>query len=61
MILVVGANGMLGHDLMQVLSGDNRGVDIGDIDITSIESVRRVLLTLKPWVIINAAAYTDVD
>jgi dTDP-4-dehydrorhamnose reductase len=61
MILVVGANGMLGHDLMQVLSGDIRGVDIGDIDITSIESVRRLLFTLKPAVIINAAAYTDVD
>lgn len=61
MILVVGANGMLGHDLMQVLSGEIRGVDIGDIDITSIESVQRVLLTLKPAVIINAAAYTDVD
>jgi dTDP-4-dehydrorhamnose reductase len=61
MILVVGANGMLGHDLMQLLSGEIRGVDIGDIDITSIESVQRVLLTLKPAVIINAAAYTDVD
>jgi len=36
MILIVGANGMLGHDLMQVFSGDSRGVDIGDIEITSI-------------------------
>jgi dTDP-4-dehydrorhamnose reductase len=61
MILVIGANGMLGQDLMQLLPGEVRGVDIGDIDITSIESVRRVLLTLKPAVIINAAAYTDVD
>jgi len=61
MILVVGANGMLGHDLMNLLPGDIRGVDIGDIDITSVESVSRVLLTLKPAVIINAAAYTDVD
>ena len=61
MILIVGANGMLGQDLMQLLSGDIRGVDIGDIDITSPESVKRVLLTLKPAVIINAAAYTDVD
>lgn len=61
MILVVGANGMLGHDLMEILPGEVRGVDIGDIDITSIESVRRVLLTLKPAVIINAAAFTDVD
>ena len=61
MILVVGANGMLGHDLMQVLSGEIRGVDIDDIDITAIESTRRLLFTLKPSVIINAAAYTDVD
>ena len=61
MILVVGANGMLGHDLMQVLEGDVRGLDLPDIDITSLDSVRRVLLTLKPKVIINSAAYTDVD
>lgn len=61
MILVVGASGMLGHDLMKVLAGEVRGVDLPDIDITSLESVRRVLLTLKPEIIINAAAYTDVD
>jgi dTDP-4-dehydrorhamnose reductase len=61
MILVIGANGMLGHDLMKVLDGDVRGLDLPDIDITSLESVRRVLLTLKPKTIINAAAYTDVD
>ena len=61
MILVVGANGMLGQDLMQVLEGEIRGVDIGDIDITSMESVQRVLFTLKPGVVVNAAAYTDVD
>jgi dTDP-4-dehydrorhamnose reductase len=61
MILVIGANGMLGHDLMKVLEGDVRGLDLPDIDITSLESVRRVLLTLKPKIVINAAAYTDVD
>ncbi len=61
MILIVGANGMLGRDLMKLLPGDIRGVDIGEIDITSVESVKRTLLTLKPAVVINAAAYTDVD
>lgn len=61
MILVIGANGMLGHDLMKVLEGDVRGLDLPDIDITSLESVRRILLTLKPRIVINAAAYTDVD
>ncbi|BET57561.1 dTDP-4-dehydrorhamnose reductase [Geobacter sp. 60473] len=61
MILVVGAKGMLGRDLMRVLPGDVRGVDIEEIDITSPESVRRVILTLKPRVVVNCAAYTDVD
>ena len=61
MILVVGAKGMLGQDLLRVLPGDVRGVDIEEIDITSGESVRKVLLTLKPRVVVNAAAYTDVD
>jgi len=61
MILVIGAKGMLGTDLMGILSGEVRGLDVEEIDITSLESTRRVLLTLKPSVIINAAAYTDVD
>jgi dTDP-4-dehydrorhamnose reductase len=61
MILVIGAHGMLGHDLMQTLAGDVRGVDAGELDITSLESVRRALLTLKPAVVINSAAFTDVD
>lgn len=61
MILVVGAKGMLGQDLMRVLEGEVRGVDMGEIDITSMESVQKVLLTLKPSVVVNAAAYTDVD
>lgn len=61
MILVVGAKGMLGRDLIEILTGDVRGVDVEEIDITSLESTRRVLLTLKPEVVVNAAAYTDVD
>lgn len=61
MLLVIGAKGMLGRDLMRVLPGDVRGVDIEEIDITSPESVRRLLLTLKPRVVVNCAAYTDVD
>ncbi len=61
MILVVGAKGMLGQDLMALLGAEARGVDIDDIDITSLESVQKVLVTLKPRVVINAAAYTDVD
>jgi len=61
MILVVGAEGMLGRDLMEVLSGEVRGVDLPEIDITSFESVLEVVGRYRPQVIVNAAAYTDVD
>lgn len=61
MILVVGAEGMLGHDLMEVLPGEVRGVDLPEIDITSFESVLEVVGRYRPQVIVNAAAYTDVD
>ncbi|HEY5513682.1 MAG TPA: dTDP-4-dehydrorhamnose reductase [Geomonas sp.] len=61
MILVVGSKGMLGQELMGLLGSGARGVDVGDIDITDLGSVQRVLLTLKPRVVVNAAAYTDVD
>lgn len=61
MILVVGANGMLGRDLMNELPGEVKGLDLPDIDITSLESVQEVMERLKPAVVVNAAAYTDVD
>jgi dTDP-4-dehydrorhamnose reductase len=61
MILVIGCNGMLGSDLMTLLGERARGVDIQDIDITSLESTERVVTSLRPSVVINCAAYTDVD
>src|SRR5450631_888652 len=61
MILIVGANGMLGRDVMALLGDRARGVDLGDIDITSLESTERVVTSLRPSVVVNCAAYTDVD
>jgi dTDP-4-dehydrorhamnose reductase len=61
MILVVGANGMLGRDLTALLGDRGHGIDIAEIDITSPESVLKVIGELKPEVVINCAAYTDVD
>jgi dTDP-4-dehydrorhamnose reductase len=52
---------MLGRDLMALFAEKARGVDVEEIDITDFESIRKVLLTIKPRVVINAAAYTDVD
>jgi len=61
MILVVGSKGMLGQELMGLFGAAARGVDVDEVDITDLASVQRVLLTLKPRVVVNAAAYTDVD
>lgn len=52
---------MLGQDLMALLGDRGHGIDIGEIDITSPESVLKVIGELKPEVVINCAAYTDVD
>jgi dTDP-4-dehydrorhamnose reductase len=61
MILVVGSKGMLGQELMALWGDAARGVDVEEIDITDLESVQRVLVTLKPRVVVNAAAFTRVD
>lgn len=52
---------MLGTDLLALLGDRAIGVDVAEIDITSPESVLNFVGTLKPKVVINCAAYTDVD
>jgi dTDP-4-dehydrorhamnose reductase len=52
---------MLGSDLIALLGDRGYGIDIADIDITSPESVFKVINELKPEVVINCAAFTDVD
>ena len=62
-ILIVGAKGMLGTDLMQILDDTQHvmGVDIEDCDITNQKETFRVLLEIRPQWVINVAAYTQVD
>ena len=55
---------MLGHDLMEVvaLAGHEVvGMDLPEIDITSRVSVAGALGSVRPDVVVNAAAYTAVD
>jgi len=70
-ILVIGAKGMLGKDLVPVLRSSSEsgsplewevfGWDIDEIDIrVEKETVERIE-NLKPQIVINVAAYTDVD
>ncbi len=52
---------MLGRELLDMLDGAVRGVTRSDMDITSPDSVRKTIAALKPDVVINAIACTDVD
>ena len=61
-ILITGANGMLGQDIVAQFSDHEvMAVDKNELDITDLVSVEKVVSKLKPEYIINAAAYTDVD
>lgn len=60
-ILVTGAEGQLGAELVRQLSGQAIGVDLPKFDLTRPESVRKTLLAKRPDVVINTAAYTQVD
>jgi len=61
-ILILGAKGMLGSDLKKVFTGANVTTwDKDEIDITIRETLEKKINSLKPDIIINAAAYTDVD
>lgn len=62
-ILVSGSKGMLGTDLVRVLAPGHTviGVDLDELDITNRQAVRDQVIALAPDVLINVAAYTDVD
>ncbi|WP_431811489.1 dTDP-4-dehydrorhamnose reductase [Lysinibacillus sp. FW12] len=63
-IMVTGANGQLGQELVKQLSDseyDLFAFTKTQLDITDIESVLTVCGDIKPHIIINAAAYTNVD
>ena len=62
--LIVGAEGQLGHDLMDVVAAAGHeavGMDLPAIDITDPTSVAAALDATRPDVVVNAAAYTAVD
>lgn len=61
-IVIIGAKGMLGKDLERVFFDFKLYLlDKDELDITDKESVQKLFLNLKPSIVINAAAYTDVD
>ena len=62
-ILLLGHKGMLGHDLLTELDCHHEviGMDIGEIDIVSREQCQKAIDENSPDIIINTAAYTNVD
>lgn len=63
-ILVTGAGGMLGRDVVRVATDgghDVSGYGHDELDITDFGVVERAISAERPDVLINCAAWTDVD
>lgn len=63
-IAVIGCNGQLGQDMMKMLKTgvhEINGIDFPEIDITRRNLTQNLLENLAPEIIINCAAYTNVD
>jgi len=75
-ILITGFKGQLGSQIMNMISSGKSelgdislqyksaeivGVDVKELDITNLNQVQNFVCKLKPDLIINAAAYTNVD
>lgn len=75
-ILITGSKGQLGNELQRIIkngyseigkvsenikNSEVSPLDIDELDITKLEDVKRVLNEIKPDVVINCAAATNVD
>ena len=62
-LLLIGRNGQLGWELHRSLGPLGQTISLGSagMDLTDPGAIRDTVRRVKPEVIINAAAYTDVD
>ena len=63
-VLITGAKGMLGQDMVAEFQRRDYEVHAADhktLDITDIQAVRAAITALRPDIVVNCAAYTDVD
>lgn len=63
-VLVTGAKGQLGTDMIQVLA--DRGYEVygfgrDELDITNFNQVKKIISDIQPTVVIHTAAHTKVD
>jgi len=62
-ILVTGRNGQVGDALQHALVGlcEIVTLDRSQLDLSNLDAMREVIRTIRPNLIVNAAAYTAVD
>ncbi|MFR9542663.1 MAG: dTDP-4-dehydrorhamnose reductase [Rikenellaceae bacterium] len=63
-ILVTGANGQLGNEMQRVAKSSNDKyifTDVAELDITNYDAISAMVSAEKVDVIVNCAAYTNVD
>ncbi len=63
-ILITGAEGQLGKELQKQLSEKKftfTPVDLPEVDITDFVNLQKIVTAERPDIIINSAAYNDVD
>jgi dTDP-4-dehydrorhamnose reductase len=62
-ILLLGATGQVGHELTRTLAllGTVRAPGRDTVDLAAPDTIRRAVTETAPDLIVNAAAYTDVD
>ena len=64
-ILVTGSNGQLGSEIIELSKNDGINVyfytDVSELDITDKSAVNKFIEKQKIDIIINCAAYTQVD
>ena len=64
-LIITGCNGQLGRAMNKVLEGNNEyelvNTDVAELDITDIDAVISFVEKVKPYAIVNCAAYTAVD
>ena len=62
-ILLTGKNGQVGFELCRALAplGEVVALDRSECDLTDANAIRTLVRHIQPRIIVNSAAYTDVD
>lgn len=64
-IIITGCNGQLGRAMNELYANSSEyeciNTDVAELDITNVDAVLSLAREVKPYAIVNCAAYTDVN